>query len=377
MIITRKIQVAIFEEDKTLKQEYYKTLYDWRHEVRKAANIVISHKFTQDNIRDFVYIKDEIKDKFYVKDIVKEGKGMSVQNTTYRVLTELLKGKVPSDIYSCLNQEVSKIYKETQKDVYTGRASLRSYKNNIPIPFSGKSLKTNLKWDEETKNFYFSLFGLPFVCVLGADRSNNKVILERGINGEYKIASSSIVIDDKKKKVFLLICVDIPQKEISLNENNITCAFLSLETPIQYCHNKKDKEIEEWINKPRYSIGTKDEFLYPRLQIQAALKRAQIAAKYNKGGKGRKKKLKNIERFSEKEKKYVNTKLHTYSKILVEVAVKNGSSQIVLINQELKEKEAEQDEFLLRNWSYYGLIEKIKYKASMYGISVEKKNFIS
>ena len=90
------------------------TVYEWRDLVRRAANTVVAHKFTQENIKDFVYIKDEIK-KFYVKDILKEGKGMSEQNTTYRVLSDMLKGKVPSDIYTCLNQAVANTYKGNEK----------------------------------------------------------------------------------------------------------------------------------------------------------------------------------------------------------------------------------------------------------------------
>ena len=77
MIITRKIQVYVYDKDATEKKEYIHTLYTWRDYVRKAANAIVAHKFVQQNIRDFVYIKDEIKEKFYVKDIINDGKGMS------------------------------------------------------------------------------------------------------------------------------------------------------------------------------------------------------------------------------------------------------------------------------------------------------------
>ena len=133
MIITRKIQIYVSDEDTKEKKEYIHTLYSWRDLVRRGANMIVAHKFTQQNIRDFTYLKDEIKDKFYVKDILKEGKGMSEQNTTYRLLSDMMKGKVPSDIFSCLNQAVAHTFKETVKDLNIGKASLRSYKNNIPF----------------------------------------------------------------------------------------------------------------------------------------------------------------------------------------------------------------------------------------------------
>jgi hypothetical protein len=202
----------VSEKEADLKKDFIHTLYAWRDHVRRAANVVVAHKFCQDNIKDFVYIKDEIKEKFYVKDILKPGRGMSEQNTTYRVLSDMLKGKVPADIYSCLNHYVVNIYKETRRDIYAGKASLRSYKNNIPIPFSAAAL-SNIHWDEEDSRFYFTLFGIPFGTALGADRSGNKLMVERCISREYKLCSSSMAIDDGKKKMFLYLCVDIPQKK--------------------------------------------------------------------------------------------------------------------------------------------------------------------
>ncbi len=367
MIITRKIQIYVCEEDKDLRKDFVHTIYQWRDLVRRGANAVVAHKFTQENIKDFIYIKDEIKEKFYVKNILKEGKGMSEQNTTYRVLADMLKGKVPADIYSCLNQAVANTYKKTRKDLYTGKASLRSYKNNIPIPFSKTSL-LNLNWDKEDKRFYFTLFGIPFATALGRDRSNNKVIIERILSGEYKMCSSSIQIDDNRKKMFLLLCVDIPQKEVILKPDKKLYAFLGVFNPIT-CTTDIDSENRVW------EIGTDEEFNHRRRQIQEAVKRCQINNKYSVGGKGRKKKNKAIERFQDKEKNYVDTKLHTYSRLLVDMAIKHECSEIVLMKQkerEIKAKEdnAEEKPFVLRNWSYYGLKEKIQYKSKMYGIKL-------
>lgn len=375
MIITRKIQIYVCEEDKNLRKDLVHTIYEWRDLVRRAANTVVAHKFTQENIKDFIYIKDEIKEKFYVKNILKEGKGMSEQNTTYRVLSDMLKGKVPADIYSCLNQAVANTYKETRKDLYTGKASLRSYKNNIPIPFSAKAI-VNLAWNKDEKRFSFNLFGIPFATVLGRDRSNNKVIVERVLSGEYKLCSSSIQINDEKKKMYLLFCIDIPKKETILDPDKKMYAFLSVTNPIVIT-TESIINVED-INSDRqnfWMIGTKEEFNYRRIQIQEAVKRCQINNKYSVGGKGRKKKNKALDRFHDKEKNYVDTKLHTYSRMLVDLAVKQECSEIILMNQKEREEIAKDDNlkgkpFVLRNWSYYGLKEKIQYKSDMYGIKL-------
>jgi hypothetical protein len=126
---------------------------------------------------------------------------------------------------SKLNQSISNTYQKTKIELYAGTASLRSYKNNIPIPFSARAL-ANIRYSEEDVRFYFVLFGIPFGTALGADRSNNKEIINRIISKEYKLCSSSITVDDKKKKLFLYLCFDIPKKDVELKEN--ICLYASL-----------------------------------------------------------------------------------------------------------------------------------------------------
>lgn len=394
MVITRKIEIYICESDKDLRKEFVHTVFGWRDAVRKAANLIVSHKFVQQNVRDFMYLQEDVRErflvvdkqgkakvKFNVSDILEKGPGMSEQNVTYRLISSMLKGKVPADIYSCLNQAVAKIFKETVTDVNKGEAALRNYKNNIPIPFSAKSISNIHKAADG--HFYFTLFGVPFACMLGRDRSNNEAIIERCINGEYKLCSSSIAFQKvisrdtgkKKNKLFLYLCVDIPKKEVELKPQKSMYCYLGLAHPIEYNYEVQAKNIYDSGVKWSY-IGTAEEFLYRRIQIQAAMKRCQQNCRYTSGGKGRKRKLQALNRFKEKEKNYVQTKLHTYSRILVDRAIKNHCGTIVLVNQEPREEEAKVDNqkgepFVLRNWSYYGLKTMISYKAKMVGIEVK------
>lgn len=395
MVITRKIEIYVHEEDKELKKNFQHTLYEWRDAVRKAANLIVSHKFVQQNMRDFMYMQEDVRErfmvvdektgnskvKFNVSDILEKGPGMSEQNTTYRLVSSMLKGKVPADIYSCLNQAVAKTFKETVTDVNKGEATLRSYKNNIPLPFSAKALSNIHKADDG--HYYFTLFGVPFACMLGRDRSNNEAIIERCISGEYKLCSSSIAFQKtvnrdtgkKKNKLFLYLCVDIPKKEVELNPKKIMYCYLGLAHPIEYNYEVQAKNIYDSGVKWSH-IGTAEEFLHQRVQIQAAMKRCQISCRYSSGGKGRKRKLQALNRFEEKEKNYVHTKLHTYSRMLVDKAIHNHCGTIVLVNQEPREEEAKEanqkgEPFVLRNWSYFGLKTMIDYKAKMVGIDVK------
>ncbi|MNT62090.1 hypothetical protein D3C72_1997830 [compost metagenome] len=106
------------------------------------------------------------------------------------------------------------------------------------------------------------------------------------------------------------------------------------------------------------------------MAIQAARYRLQKGAAFNRGGHGRKKKMKSMEQVNEQEKRYVDSRLHLYSRRLIDLCVKSEAGTLLLVNQTNKEEFAKEDEFLLRNWSYYGLIEKIKYKANMAGINL-------
>ena len=414
MVITRKIEIYVHEEDKDMKKNYMQTIYGWRDAVRKAANLIVSHKFVQQNIRDFMYLQEDVMERFLqqepdrlvkskktgkdvikynVSDTLKKEKGMSEQNTTYRLISSMLKGVVPSDVYTCLNQNICKTVKETISDVSRGEATLRSYRNNIPMPFSAKQLSNIHGIEEEVTNketgktrketrYYFTLFGIPFACRLGRDRSNNAVILDRCISKEYKMCSSSIAFEKtvnretgkKHQKLFLHLCFDQPVQQNNVDEKKVLYAYLGIKHPIVCSYDIKAKNGYDsglkWTN-----IGTAEEFLYRRVQIQQAVKRCQISCKYSKGGHGRKRKLQALERFSEKEKNYVNTKLHIYSSELVKIAVKYGCGTICLVNQKEREEEAREDHakgetILLRNWSYYNLKSKIDYKAKLAGVKV-------
>ena len=414
MIITRKIEIRIHEEDKEMKKNFMHTIFEWRDAIRKAANLIVSHKFIQQNVRDFMYLQDDVIErllieepsrktvnsktgketiKYNITDTLKKEKGLSEQNTTYRLIAGLLKGKVPADMYSCLNQAIAKTCKETMSDVYKGESTLRNYKNNIPMPFSASALNNLHKAEEmyivqqdgkekKVNHYYFTLFGIPFICWLGRDRSNNEAIIQRCISGEYKIKSSSIAFEKvvnretgkKKQKLFLYLCVDMPKQEIKLNEKKMMFCYLGLAHPIEYNYEVQAKNIYDSGVKWSH-IGDAEEFLYRRTQIQAAMHRCQIVCKYNKGGKGRKRKLQALDRYAELEKNYVHTKLHTYSRLLVNAAIKYSCATIVLVNQESRELQAKEDNqkgepFVLRNWSYYGLKTMIEYKAKMAGIKM-------
>lgn len=356
IILTRKIQIQIDSNNNEERSEYYKKLFEWRDIVYRGSNMVMTHQYIQEQIKDFIYLRDEVKVK--LADYKKDPDGIftsSKMNTTYRILALYFKGKLPSNILSAMNMTLNRVFSTDRSAYWKGEKSLRNYKKDIPIPFSGDQVK--LSNDEKGRNFKFTLFKIPFRTYLGRDKSDKRVLLQRALVGQIKICTSSIQI--VKGKLFLLLALELPKKNHVLKDHIIAEASLSVEHPITVN-----------VDRDNYQIGSKEEFLYRRMAIQAARYRVQKAASFNRGGHGRKKKLKSLDHFNEKEHRYVDSRLHLYSRRLIDICVKSEAGTLLLVNQSNKEEVAKEDEFLLRNWSYYGLIEKIKYKANMAGINV-------
>lgn len=374
MVITRKIEVFICEDDKELRKAYYDKLYANRDIAVKVANMAMSHLFALDNTMP--YLSDE--DKETITFLGVKGNKATKQNAPYVAASHLFKGKADMGMVSCVLQNAQKMYQDDRKKGMWNK-SLRSYKSNMPVPFKADRF-LDLRFAEyedkdgkKREGCFFSLMGIPFQCRFGRDRSGNRLIVERVISGEYKMCTSSIQVDGRK--VFLMLCVDIPKQDVKLDEKKTLYAFLGVMNPIVCtCDVRAAKEYDSGMKT--FEIGTAEEFNYRRRQIQEAVRRCQINNRYSVGGKGRKKKCQAIERWHDKENNYVDTKLHTYSRLLVDLAVKHKCGNIVLMNQthredDAKSENAEGDNFVLRNWTYYGLKEKIAYKCKMVGIKME------
>ena len=392
-VITRKIKLNVVGENKS---DSWKTIWAWQRITHRAANLIVTHQFSMENMKEMIYLHDDVKLKL-AKHTQEDDSGMlkcSRDNATYQICSHVYKGDIPMDIITNLNQQICKNYKDKKEhtELYAGKRSLRSYKSTIPIPFGSSSIR-NLSYNEGIKNFQFDLFSLSLSTYLGKDLSGNKTIIERCLSGEYRILGSSLKIEEnksinsgkdndgnakKKSKVdggkrskyclYLLLTVEFEKGKSLLNKDNVLSAFLSIDFPVILKRAADDAHPIE--------IGSKEDYIYKRLQIQSKLHNLQKACKYNSGGRGRSKKLSAIDRFKLKEKNYIKTKLHQYSKQIISYALKYGYGKIVLVDIDEKVKNAKDNPFILRNWTYYGFAELIKYKAQMEGIILDCGNIL-
>lgn len=349
VIITRKIQLLINETDEQEKRRTWDTLWQWQRICFKAANYIYTHHFIQEQVKELFYLNDEIRVK--LADVHKDPDGIlttSRMNTTYQVMNRHFQGDIPMSILGCLNSRLVSYFNKEKEGYWKGERSLRNFKRTIPVPIPARAFK-NMQLSENGKYYSFSIYGLKFCTYFGRDLDDKRVMWERGLKGEYKLCDSSLQLD--KGKIFLLAIFQFEKQEKELLPDMVAEASLSAEIPITVK-----------IGRARYTIGNREEFLYRRLAIQQALHRCQKGASFNRSKNGRARMLQKLKTFQNAEKRYISYKLHVYSRRLIDLCIKHRAATLILVNQEEKEAMAKGEQFLLRNWSYYSLREKIACK---------------
>lgn len=400
--ITRKIEVHLHRhgDSEEALQRYKEEFRIWdeiNDNLYKAANRIISHCFFNDayeyrlklhsprfqEIEKLLkYAKrnkltdDDVKAlKAERKELFAEFKrqrqsflGGSEQNSTYKVVTDEFLEVIPSDVLSCLNQNISSTYREYALDVEHGRRTIPNFKKGIPVPFSIKVNRELALRKREDGSIYIRFpKGLEWDLNFGRDRSNNREIVERVLSGQYDVGNSSIQ-ETKNRKRFLLLVVKIPKESRALNPDRVVGVDLGVAVPLYAA-----------LNDNPYggmSIGSRDQFLKVRMRMAAQKRELQRTLRYStNGGHGRKHKLQALDRLEGKERNWVHLQNHIFSKELVEFALRNeaGAIQMERLTGFGHDRNDEVDEgfkFILRYWSFFELQTMIEYKAKAAGIEV-------
>ena len=226
--------------------------------------------------------------------------------------------------------------------------------------------KVFLRFPEKTNITFGVVFGNP------RKAREQRSVFSKIFLGEYKINGSSIQINSKGK-IILNLTMQVPDIKTEHIEGRIVGVDLGQKIPAMCAMNDD--------NYSRNAIGDIENFLKVRTQIQNQRRRLQKNLRNTSSGHGRKKKLKPLDRISEKERNFVSTYNHMVSKRVVDYAVKNCASQINIedLSGFAKDKngesvEDERKKKVLRNWSYFELQQQIRYKAERYGIKVRTVN---
>lgn len=410
-IITRKIELKIVKDGLT-DEEYdqqWKYLYQINNTIYQAANRISTHCLFNDEYEmrlklhmprykeiekelkkldsDKKTSDKEIRDRLLnerkeldedVKNKKKDFLQCSKQNSTYQLVSKEFKQYIPSDILANLNQKIQENYNNNQKKIESGERALSTYKKGMEIPFSIRENK-RLKLFIKEEGIYLKWFKeILFRLEFGKDASNNRCIVERLIEsdrqqknkGEDYVANNSsikLVKYGKSTRIFLLLSIDIPAKKQVLDKDVVLGVDLGIKCPLYLAINKNDNF--------KMQIGDIEHFHNQRTMFQKRFKSLQKLM-CTQGGHGRKKKLEPLEKLKEKERNWVHTQNHVYSREVIKQALKQNAGTIHM--ESLKDfgkgKEGyvkDEYKYLLRYWSYYELQSMIEYKAKLEGIEVK------
>jgi IS605 OrfB family transposase len=410
-IITRKIELKIVKDGLT-DEEYdqqWKYLYQINNTIYQAANRISTHCLFNDEYEmrlklhmprykeiekelkkldsDKKTSDKEIRDRLLnerkeldedVKNKKKDFLQCSKQNSTYQLVSKEFKQYIPSDILANLNQKIQENYNNNQKKIESGERALSTYKKGMEIPFSIRENK-RLKLFIKEEGIYLKWFKeILFRLEFGKDASNNRCIVERLIEsdrqqknkGEDYVANNSsikLVKYGKSTRIFLLLSIDIPAKKQVLDKDVVLGVDLGIKCPLYLAINKNDNF--------KMQIGDIEHFHNQRTMFQKRFKSLQKLI-CTQGGHGRKKKLEPLEKLKEKERNWVHTQNHVYSREVIKQALKQNARTIHM--ESLKDFGKGKDgyvkdeyKYLLRYWSYYELQSMIEYKAKLEGIEVK------
>ena len=413
-IITRKIELKIVKDGLTYEEydQQWKYLYQINNTIYLAANRISTHCLFNDEYEmrlklhmprykeiekelkkldsDKKTSDKEIRDRLLnerkeldedVKNKKKDFLQCSKQNSTYQLVSKEFKQYIPSDILANLNQKIQENYNNNQKKIESGERALSTYKKGMEIPFSIRENK-RLKLFIKEEGIYLKWFKeILFRLEFGKDTSNNRCIVERLIESDkqqkknkgedYVANNSSIKLikkgNDKSTRIFLLLSIDIPAKKQVLDKEVVLGVDLGIKCPLYLAINKNDNF--------KMQIGDIEHFHNQRTMFQKRFKSLQKLM-CTQGGHGRKKKLEPLEKLKEKERNWVHTQNHVYSREVIKQALKHNAGTIHM--ESLKDfgkgKEGyvkDEYKYLLRYWSYYELQSMIEYKAKLEGIEVK------
>lgn len=374
--ITRKIQLLPIGNKEEINR-VYKYLRDGMLNQNKAMNQYISALFMS-------YMQEISKEDRKELNQLYSRISASKKGSAYSSDIEFAKG-LPTG--SSISQKVKQDFSKSIRDgLLCGKVSLPTYKKDNPLLVhvdyvrlrstnphldnglyheygSHQELLDALK-DGKPEIFIKFANNIVFKIVFGNPHKSHELrcVFQNIFEENYKVQGSSIQFDKTGKKIILNLSLAIPKQEHELNENTVVGVDLGVAVPAVCALNSNKFE--------RNYIGSKDDFLRVRTQIQSQKRRLQRSLINSNGSRGRKKKMKPMDRFTKYESNFVKTYNHMVSKRVVDFALKNNAKYINIENLEGYDT----SKFILRNWSFYQLQQYITYKAGLHGIEVRKIN---
>jgi IS605 OrfB family transposase len=373
-IKTRKIKlIAVGEKpsDKTFVYNYVKNIAS---ELAILGNEIIrchvSNQYKLDELS-----KNKKISKGDATKIMREENGTILENVGYQLTTRY--PHIPSNIRTRFNRTIYNTISNNFYDILMGKISIPSFrKTNMTIPLNCtmSNLKnenggTNVIYTEN--NDYRLLFPsvrglkekIEFSLLFGRDKSNNRIIVDRVISGEYNLCDSSIQVKDND--FYFLLTYKQPDTIIdNITEPKTMGIDIGINRPVSFYIENEKHQPQQII------IGEKIQ--HDRMRFYKQRRSLQQSLKFSKGGHGRTRKLQAINHLSEKEKNWSQTINHTITRELIKIAIDYKITTIKM--EDLTGITTNSNDYFLKSWAYYQLQTYIEYKAKELGINIEWVN---
>ncbi|MFJ7890556.1 RNA-guided endonuclease InsQ/TnpB family protein [Lysinibacillus xylanilyticus] len=355
---------------KTMKYEikYDKELYNLLSDIQHAIWLIKNRATTA--AYDWQQFSFSYNERFgeYPKEKAVIGKTLAPD--VYGFLKEI-GSFVSSSIIDTAVQEAIKKFKKDKVKILKGEQSIQIYRRSGSFPIRAHQLKGLTKLNNKTYHTRLSLLsnkgakerncnGQFLVTLITGNGAYE--ILDRVINEEYKMCDSRIY--KRKNKFFLLLTYKF-EKEIEkvLDENRIMGVDIGMAVPAVLAVNE-DKYYRQYVGDAKEI----SDFVAQINNRKKRLLRSRKWAGDGSRGSGRKKLMKSVDAISNKIHNYRETKNHTWSRFIVNEALKNRCATIQIENL----SGITTDNAFLKDWTFFSLQQKITDKAKEHGIKVVK-----
>lgn len=336
-----------------------------------------------DYIRDGMYVQYKLMNKlmsqvatlYYSEEVNRDIKSDVFKagcREIYRISNPIYQDEaMPKGLgmQSIVTQKVRQDFSTALKNgLASGNRSVPYYRRGTGLLAPGA--RFSFYMDDDTYCIKFCN-GIHFKVIMGRGKNDQYllgILTELVANNEaYSVGTSQLLVDGKYIYLYLTVKINNDTVKVNLNTNKTMGVAFGYESPVVCCIQDTSREEPEVIYT---ELGDSTILINKREKIQSAYKNLQRKLSDCAGGRGRKHKLQALNRRSETERNFVRTYNHKISKEIIELALENNVSEIIVEQVEKQELTA----IMLRNWSWYELQSMIEYKAKKYGIAVHADN---
>lgn len=363
MVQTTKFFLIYQEDDMDYKQ-FCSAMFEIQNQIRSFKNRASSEYFSI--LMRQIQFKEE-NGRYPTDD---ELVGCNIRTHFYRRAIEQIRDLNRGGC-SAVSEDVCKYIKTWKKDILSGKMTIPSYRIGQPIIFTAKGIRVI---ENEGKLFLeLSVFANDASKRYGLKGNGKRTfeiwhkckssidIVSRCLTGDYKVCESSMSYNKKKKMWEFALSYKFEPNKHELNQDKILGIDLGIAIPVVAAISDSEKR---WF----FNGHEIDSFRMKTEAMRRQMSKARVQAGNGSVGHGRNSRCKPVDRIGNRIANFRNSKNDAWSREIVNIAVKNGCGTIQM--EDLSGISSGSAPMFLKNWTYYDLQNKIKYKAEAEGIQV-------